>query len=114
VEVGDWADSALRRVDLLAADQWLTCDDNLVFVTQFRSAVADTADWVRSGHGSPLPIAGMSPAAVHRRLLAGIRDGVDDYWQFQPFYRWGAHYRQPGDLPVPRRGPSGHHVAVLA
>ncbi|MFI6082566.1 hypothetical protein ACIBBB_16580 [Streptomyces sp. NPDC051217] len=39
-EVGEW-DHALRRVDLWAAGQWLTCDDNMAFVKQFRLAVFD-------------------------------------------------------------------------
>lgn len=89
VEVGDWVDPALRRVDLWAADQWLTCDDNLAYVKQFRHAVTGTAVWVRSGHGSPLPFEGLSPAATHRRLSAGIGDYEEDHEQFWIFNRWG-------------------------
>jgi len=70
-EVGE-GDHALRRVDLWAAGQWLTCDDNMAFVEQFRRAVLDTAAWLRSGGGSPLPFAGLSPEAVHRRLVLGV------------------------------------------
>ena len=89
VEVGDWTDPALRRVDLWAADQWLTCDDNLAFVQQFRRAVVDTAGWVRSGHGSPSPFVALSPAAAHQHLLAGIRDYEEDYERYRIFDRWG-------------------------
>ncbi|GAA4227533.1 hypothetical protein GCM10022254_15440 [Actinomadura meridiana] len=89
VEVGDEADQPLRRVDLWAAGHWLTRDDNMAFVEQFRRAVADTAGWVRSGQAEPLPFPGVSPAAAHRRLLDGIRDLDDDYPQFRPFDRWG-------------------------
>jgi hypothetical protein len=78
VEVGDWVGSALRRVDLWVADQWVTCDDNLAFVSQFRIAVRDTALRLRSGQGSSLPFAGLSPVATHRRLLAGIERLDDD------------------------------------
>ncbi|MFI2302030.1 hypothetical protein ACH5AL_24760 [Actinacidiphila glaucinigra] len=46
-EVGAW-DAALRRVDLWAAGQWLTCDDNMAFVEQFRLAVLDTAIRLRA------------------------------------------------------------------
>jgi hypothetical protein len=92
VEVGDWVDPALRRVNLWAADQWLTCDDNLAYVKQFRRAVEDTAIWARSGHGSPLPFANLSPATTHRRLVAGTGNDEEDYelrMQFQIFDGWG-------------------------
>ncbi|MFF3254625.1 hypothetical protein ACFYWP_27220 [Actinacidiphila glaucinigra] len=67
-EVGEW-DAALRRVDLWAAGQWLTCDDNMAFVEQFRLAVLDTAIRLRCGRGSPPPFDGLSPEAAHRRLM---------------------------------------------
>ncbi|MBE1605604.1 hypothetical protein [Actinopolymorpha pittospori] len=91
-EIGDWVSPNLCRVDLWAADQWLTCDDNTVFVRQFRSSVSDTAAWVRSGQGSPPPFAGLPVAATHRRLLAGFAidpeedDGLrEEFWILQ----WG-------------------------
>lgn len=74
-EVGEW-DHGLRRVDLWAAGQWLTCDDNMVFVKQFRLAALDTAGWLRSGQGSPPPFTGLSPEATHRRFM--LRAGDDD------------------------------------
>ncbi|WP_198653843.1 hypothetical protein [Actinocorallia populi] len=88
VDVGDRDGLALRRVDLWAAGQWLTCDDNMAYVDQFRHAVARTATWVRSG---PVPVRpfDMSPAAVHRRLLAEIMDGEQEYERFGFFGRWG-------------------------
>ncbi|MFD9049743.1 hypothetical protein [Streptomyces zaomyceticus] len=75
VEVGE-PTAQLRRVDLWAAGEWLTCDDNTVFIPQFRSDVLDTAAWLRSGGGFPLPFDGSSPAAAHRRLM--LRAGSDD------------------------------------
>ncbi|MDG4857757.1 hypothetical protein P8605_06240 [Streptomyces sp. T-3] len=69
-------DDALCRVDLWAAGKWLTCDDNSVFVSQFRRDVLATAAWLRSGQGSPLPFDGLSPEATHRRLID--RAGADD------------------------------------
>ncbi|MGW6869352.1 hypothetical protein ACWGHM_13615 [Streptomyces sp. NPDC054904] len=74
-EVGDW-DHELCRVDIWAAGQWLTCDDNMVFVRQFRRDVRDTAAWLRSGMASALPFDGLSPRATHRRLM--LRAGADD------------------------------------
>jgi hypothetical protein len=68
VEIGE-GDGGLRRVDLWAAGQWLTCDDNMVFVAQFVRDVKDTAAWLRLGGGSPLPFSGLSPEASHRQLV---------------------------------------------
>ncbi|TYB68460.1 hypothetical protein FXF51_11485 [Nonomuraea sp. PA05] len=89
VEVGDWDGSALRRVDLWVADQWLTCDDNMTFVKQFRHYVERTAVGVRFGEIAAEPFAGLSPAATHRRLLAGVRHGEQEYERFGFFGRWG-------------------------
>lgn len=92
MEVGDWEGQALRRVDLWAAGQWLTCDDNMAFVRQFRRDVAETAAWLRAGHGAAVPFAGLSAAAAHRRLVAGAgRDEEDDALRrlFRAFDRWG-------------------------
>ncbi len=89
VEVGDWA-SGLRRVDLWAADQWLTCDDNMAFVEQFRRSVEETAVSVRSGHVPPLPFAGLSPVATHQRFKTATDDDPicelrEQFW----FLHWG-------------------------
>jgi hypothetical protein len=92
VEVGDWDGPALRRVDLWAVGQWLTCDDNMAFIRQFRKAVAETADWLRTGHGAALPFAGLTAADAHRRLVAGTgREGKDDALRrrFRFLDRWG-------------------------
>lgn len=92
VEVGDWAGPALRRVDVWAAGQWLTCDDNMAFVPQFRRSVAETAAWLRAGHGAAVPYADLSAAAAHRRLIAGTgREEEDDALRsrFRVFGDWG-------------------------
>ncbi|MFD0692435.1 hypothetical protein [Actinomadura fibrosa] len=89
VEVGSWDGSALRRVDLWVADQWVTCEDNMVFVQQFRHDVARTAAGVRSGDIPGPPFIGLSPAAAHWRLLAEIRDGEQECERFRFFGRWG-------------------------
>ena len=91
-EVGDWDGPALRRVDLWAAGQWLTCDDNVAYVEQFRGAVADTALWLRTGHGSAIPFVDSPPADTHRRLIAGSGTEEADgelRRQFWLFDRWG-------------------------
>ncbi|MFD5572712.1 hypothetical protein [Streptomyces cadmiisoli] len=81
-------------MDLWAAGVWLTCDDNVVFVPQFRRDVLDTAAWLRSGGGSPLPFAGLPPEATHRRLMLCARADDEteaDYElrsQFEAL-RWG-------------------------
>ncbi|MEU5166324.1 hypothetical protein [Streptomyces mutomycini] len=73
-EVGEAG--ALCRVDLWAAGRWLTCDDNMAYVPQFRRDVLNTAAWLRSGRGSPIPFAGVSAEAAHRQLM--LRAGDDD------------------------------------
>ncbi|WP_406503228.1 hypothetical protein [Streptomyces sp. NBC_01602] len=73
-EVGE--QGQLRRVDLWAAGKWLTCDDNMAYVPQFRRDVLDTAAWLQSGEGFSMPFAGLSAEATHRRLMH--RAGEDD------------------------------------
>jgi hypothetical protein len=92
VEVGEWSGPALRRVDLWAASQWLTCDDNTVFVPQFRWYVSKTAASLRAGQGAPLPFAGLSAAAAHRRIIAGTGSEEEDdalRTRFRVFGDWG-------------------------
>ncbi|GAA4909307.1 hypothetical protein LX16_2905 [Stackebrandtia albiflava] len=80
----------LRRVDLWAAGIRLTCDDNTVYVPQFRRSVADTADRLRSGSGLPRPFPGQDPAGNHRRLvrMAAHDDGSALYQRFATMH-WG-------------------------
>ncbi|GAA3019266.1 hypothetical protein [Streptosporangium longisporum] len=89
VEVGDWDGPALRRVDLWVADQWVTCDDNMAFVKQFRYYVALTAAGIRSAGDQAPPFVGLSPAGIHQRLEAKLRDGEEEYERFGFFHRWG-------------------------
>lgn len=77
-------------MDLWAADQWLTCDDNMVYAEQFRRAVEETAASVCSGHVPPLPFAGLSPVATHRRFgTAADHDPICDLRELFWFLRWG-------------------------
>ncbi|MFG3491550.1 hypothetical protein [Streptomyces sp. NPDC047972] len=74
-EVGE--PGPLCRVDLWAADRWLTCDDNAAYVPQFRRDVGDTLTRLVSGGGSPLPFPGLSAETTHRRLVRTTDDGAD-------------------------------------
>ncbi|MET7518488.1 hypothetical protein ABZS88_34605 [Streptomyces sp. NPDC005480] len=87
-EAGEW-DQGLCHIDLWAAGQWLTCDDNMAFVKQFRRAVLDTVAWLCSRHGSPLPFHGLSPEATHRRLM--LRAEADD--EAEADYECDRHFR---------------------
>ncbi|WP_377267558.1 hypothetical protein [Peterkaempfera sp. SMS 1(5)a] len=122
-EVGEWEHS-LRRVDLWAAGQWLTCDDNMAFVGQFRSDVVDTVAWLRSGAGSALPFDGLSPEATHRRLTerAGAEDETEEEYRFRSQFRvlsWGpttdnvsAHlFRDADRLVLTLQFPREEHLA---
>jgi len=70
-EVGEfWENNhALRRVDLWAADHWLTCDDNTAFVPQFCISVRGTLKWLSSGRDLSPPIPDLPPTELHRRLV---------------------------------------------
>ncbi|HVK23051.1 MAG TPA: hypothetical protein VM677_16960 [Actinokineospora sp.] len=91
VEVGELV-GGLRRVDMWAADQWLTCDDNSAYVPQFSYAVKCTAAELRAGDGAPVPFAGLSPAAAHRRFDAATDNDYEVEVlreRFWIFHRWG-------------------------
>jgi hypothetical protein len=100
-EVGEW-DHGLCRVDLWAAGKWLTCNDNMAFVRQFRLAVLDMAAWLRSGMGSPLPFDGLSPQATHRHFM--LRAGADDETE--------AEYELRGQFRVLGWGPTTDNVTA--
>ncbi|MBP0457490.1 hypothetical protein JFN87_08265 [Streptomyces bomunensis] len=66
----------------------------MAFASQFRRDVLDTADWLRSGQGPPLPFAGLSAEATHQRLLrrAGDDDEPEADYQLRSRFRvllWG-------------------------
>jgi len=87
VEVGEFRKqtATLRRVDIWAANRWWTCDDNLVYIPQFRTDVRDTLSWLRSATDLSLPFPGLSPAETHRRLLAADDGQREQFW----FPMWG-------------------------
>ena len=77
-EVGDADGTDLRRVDLWAVGQWLTCDDNTVYVPQFRHYVGLTRDRVVA---EAVPSPGPSAVAAHRRLLADGERLLPQFWR---------------------------------
>ena len=87
VEVGEFwrGDPQFRRVDLWAADRWLTCDDNIAFVPQFCGSVRGTLSWLRSWCDLSLPYAGLSAAETHSRLLSVDDGSREQFW----FPLWG-------------------------
>lgn len=84
VEIGE-RHGGLRRVDLRAAGQWVTCDDDWVYVEQFRHSVQADCAWLDSGGGLPQPFPGLSPVAAHQRLLADDEGLGEPWW----FLHWG-------------------------
>jgi len=86
-EVGEfWGGSrALRRVDLWAADRWLTCDDNTAFVPQFCISLRGTIHLLRSGRDFSPPFPRLEPAELHRHLVA-LDDGLSWHYRFPD---WG-------------------------
>lgn len=101
-EIGDTtaANTQLRRVDLWAADQWWTCDDNSAYLPQFCFDVQRTIDWLQSGCDLSLPFPNLPPGETHRRLLAYDDGSRERFW----FPHWGpttdnilAHLFRDGD-----------------
>ena len=86
-EIGDFSTGTtqLRRVDLWAAAQWWTCDDNSAYLPQFCFDVQRTIDRLRSGDNLSMPFPGLSPAETHRRLLASDDGSRERFW----FPHWG-------------------------
>ncbi|MEM7013313.1 MAG: hypothetical protein AAF585_17720 [Verrucomicrobiota bacterium] len=89
-EVGEFwppndSNRRLRRVDLWAAEQWLTCEVNTVFIPAFCLSVERTIDWLRGAPDLGLPDPSSSPEQNHERLRH-LDDGSDErFW----FLRWG-------------------------
>lgn len=72
VEIGDYCEggTALRRVDLWAANRWLSCDDNHAYVGSFVMQVQRTIDRLRaktSARELAPPVAGLTPLQMYRQ-----------------------------------------------
>ncbi|MEV6005685.1 hypothetical protein AB0M29_02655 [Streptomyces sp. NPDC051976] len=100
-EVGE-REGGLCRVDLWAGGKWLTCDDNMAFVGQFRRDVLDTVDRLRSGYGGPAPFDGLSPEDAHRRLRLRA-EGEDET---------GAEFDLRGRVRILDWGPTTDNVSA--
>lgn len=87
----------LRRVGLWAAGHWLTCDDDTVYVPQFRHSLGRTLAWLRSGPDLRPPFPGLSPAENFQRVLAAdtpadapsAADAADAPTDWPPAMPWG-------------------------
>jgi hypothetical protein len=84
VEPGEWS-GGLRRVDVWAADQRLTCDDNMTYVPQMRQSLLHDRARLGALASTLPPFPGLPPAAVHRQLLAD-GSGLRENWSF---LKWG-------------------------
>jgi hypothetical protein len=69
LELGEQREG-LRRVDIWAAGQWLTCDDNMAYGPQLQRSIQHDSERLDSIEEQPPLLSVLSPAAVHRRLLA--------------------------------------------
>jgi hypothetical protein len=101
-EVSERYGGQLRRVDLWATGQWVTCDDNMAYIPQLRLSVQADRRRLGSLGGSLPPFPGLHPAAVHQQLLTDD-DGLRGQWWF---LRWGpttdnvlTHLFRDGDHP---------------
>ena len=106
VEVGEWRGGQLRRVDMWASDQWLTCEDNTAFVPQLHRSLQAECARMTAIMETPPPFAGLPPDVAHRRLLAND-DGLRESWWF---LQWGP----TTDNVLAHLFPHGDDLAITA
>jgi hypothetical protein len=91
--VADRPPAELRRVDVWAADRWLTCDDNLAFLPSFTASVAGTLGWLLTysdAFSLRRPHPELSVADNHRRLLVYAEAGDNrDHLTYRFMCNWG-------------------------
>lgn len=90
IEIRETTDTSgyMRQVDLYAADRWLTCDDNDVYVPQFIGALSATVGAFLTDSSAMKigrPYADLSVADNHLRLC----EGNNDYYLAYRFMDWG-------------------------
>src|SRR5207248_5778604 len=94
IEVGEFSgdtDSS-RRVDVWAADHWLTCDDNSVYVPHFAWCLQHAVGRLLSdpqAYRSGRPYPDLSAADNHHRMWADAESGDDAEDRAYRFMDWG-------------------------
>lgn len=81
-----------RRVDVFAADRWLTCDDNTVYVPQFVSSLEASIGWLLADpaiYNRARPYPELSVEENFRRLLADTAAGENDKYLSYRMMNWG-------------------------
>jgi hypothetical protein len=99
----------MRQVDIWAANRWVTCDDNTVFIPAFVPHLDGAIDRLLSDLDSPRPFPNLSPADNHRRLLSEARAENKALHFRHLFLNWGpttdnviAHiFREGGRATIP-------------
>ena len=84
MEVGEAVSPALRVVDLWAAGEWLTTDDNTAYVPSLTHYMRLDAERVRRGDVPACPFPGHTPEEIFRLLAADRTGFAQRFW----FLRW--------------------------
>jgi hypothetical protein len=92
ITVGEYLndDGNSRRVDVWAADRWLTCDDNSVYIPHFAGCLQRAVGFLLSNpqHGRGRPYPDLSVADNYRRLQADAETDNTEYLSYR-FMGWG-------------------------
>jgi hypothetical protein len=84
IEIGEPVSVGLRVVDMWAAGERLTADDNVVYVPSLGHYLRAAAAQVDQRQIRPIPFPGRSPEEIFRLLEADETDLRERYW----FLRW--------------------------
>ena len=87
----DETSADLRIVDVYAGGRWLTCDDNVVFLSQFIGSLNDDLNWLvtpATQKRDKLPFSALTPLANHKELLELANDD-NELHLFHRFMDWG-------------------------
>lgn len=85
VEIGEATSADLRTVDLWAAGERLTVDDNSAYLPFFSRAMRVTAAQVHRRALRPCPFPGLTPEENFGLLDADPTETREDFW----FMQWG-------------------------
>lgn len=84
IEIGEPVSVGLRVVDMWAAGERLTADDNVAYVPSLGHYLQAAAAQVDQRQIRPIPFPGRSPEEIFRLLEADETDLRERYW----FLRW--------------------------